>query len=317
VPVALRIEEALAAGHDFLAITDHRNVDHLFDPDWHSDELLLVSGNEWGGPGHGNTFGLRTDNTPDDFNDWDQALASWSRARLQGAVQAVNHYGLDEEYWDAFFTERPEVKLTIDAFEVWNAWWRAYTPMNKRSIARWEDLLDEGLQIAAVGGSDSHFSAFPLGFPVTIVYASNLSQMAILEGIRRGRTYIANPYPYTMAGAGENPTVDPMFTDIGPTPTLVFEADGDGDGVFEAMLGDTLPVGALSFHLVVQNAQGPVEVIRGREVLTSFPADAPGGTVDVTFSDTPTGPTRYRIEMRSGAKANDELLLFSSPIYVK
>ena len=317
VPVSQRIEEAIGLGLDFLAVTDHRNVDHLFDPDWASDELLLISGVEWGGPRHANTFGLRTDNTAKDWGDWDECLATWSRSRLQGGVQSLNHYGDDAEDWEAFFEARPEVAEALDAFEVWNVWWKTSAAMNRTSIERWETLLDQGHHLAAIGGSDSHFTAFPLGFPTTVVYASNLSQMAILDGIRRGRTYVANPYPYTFGGPGADTDGGSLFSDIGDTPSLVFEADGDGDGTYEAMLGDSLAPGPITFHLVVTHAQGPVEVYKDRDLLTSFTADEAGGTLEETFTDSPDTPCRYRIEMRTKADPDAELLLFSSPIYVE
>lgn len=316
VPLAHWVTSAATAGLDFLAITDHRNVDHLFDPDWHSDQVLLISGIEWGGSGHGNMFGLRTDNTCD-YNDYDQVIASWNKARLQGAVQSVNHYGDDAEYWDAFFQARPEALQLVDAFEVWNTWWGVEAGTNRTSIARWDELLDEGHHLAAVGGSDTHYALFPLGFPTTVVYATSLTPLAILEGIRKGRTYICNPYPYTIDPSGGDDTSTSLFSEIGPWPELTFEADGDDDGTYESMLGDVVPLGTLGFHLVVTGARGPVEVIRNGELWKSFIVDQPGGTVDVTFKDKPTAASRYRIEMRLDKAPDAELLLLSSHIYAE
>jgi len=316
VPVAEWIAAAVTAGLDFLAITDHRNVDHLFDPDWHSDEVLLLSGIEWGGPGHGNIFGLRTDNTCD-YNDFDQVIASWTRARLQGAVQSVNHYGDDAEYWDGFFAERPEALQLLDAFEVWNTWWGVEVGTNRSSIDRWDELLDEGHHLAAVGGSDTHYILFPLGFPTTVVHATSLTPLAVLEGIRKGRTYICNPYPYTIDPSGGEDATSSLFSDIGPWPELIFEADGDGDGSYESMLGDVVPLGTLAFHLVVTGARGPVEVLRNGEPWKSFAVDQPGGIVDVIFTDTPATASRYRIEMRADKAPDAEFLLLSSHIYAE
>lgn len=316
VPVSDWIDGAVTAGLDYLAVTDHRNIDHLFDPDWHSEQVLLLSGIEWGGPGHGNIFGLRTDN-PCDYDDYDQVLASWTRARLQGAVQSLNHYGDDPDYWDAFFAERPGAKEMLDAFEVWNTWWGVETGKNRTSIARWDALLDEGLHIAAVGGSDTHYTLFPLGFPTTVVHATSLSPLAILEGIRKGRTYIVNPYPYTIDPGGGEDGTSSLFSQIGPWPELIFEADGDDDGTFEAMIGDTVPLGTIRFHVIVVGARGPVEVYRNGTLMTSYPVEKAGGTREIHFSDTPSESSRYRIEMRLDEEPESELLLLSSHIYAE
>ena len=56
--------------------------------------------------------------------------------------------------------------------------------------------LGKGLHLAAIGGSDNHNAPEQagapgaIGWPTTVVEASELSVAAILEGIRRGRVFI-------------------------------------------------------------------------------------------------------------------------------
>ena len=62
-------------------------------------------------------------------------------------------------------------------------------------FAFWEALLDRGLHPTAVGGSDSHNATLAedaggIGTPTTVVWARELSERAILDGIRAGHVYI-------------------------------------------------------------------------------------------------------------------------------
>src|SRR6185503_2877693 len=66
------------------------------------------------------------------------------------------------------------------------------------TIALWDRQLDRGLHIAAVGGSDDHragmgtgASPAEVGTPTTLVWADGLSEAAILDGVRNGRTEVA------------------------------------------------------------------------------------------------------------------------------
>lgn len=140
--VSFCIEEASQRELDFLAITDHRNVDHLFDDNWHSDKVLLVSGIEWGGGGHANMFGLRTDNTCN-YDDYNAVIQSWKLGRLQGAVQSLNHYGDNVGYWTSFLASRPEALGMLNVFETLNMWWTVGKSTNSVSIPFWEGLLNK------------------------------------------------------------------------------------------------------------------------------------------------------------------------------
>jgi len=57
----------------------------------------------------------------------------------------------------------------------------------------WADLANAGHRLVAVGGSDSHDPAASnrrVGQPATVVYASALSEDAIVAGLRSGRVYV-------------------------------------------------------------------------------------------------------------------------------
>lgn len=72
-------------------------------------------------------------------------------------------------------------------------------PFMTTAIAMWEDLLNDGHRITAVGGSDDKWAGertdefgtiSPHGVPATAVYAEELSRPALEEALRAGRAYV-------------------------------------------------------------------------------------------------------------------------------
>jgi hypothetical protein len=102
----------------------------------------------------------------------------------------------------------------VDGLEVWNGRWNLDDEV---SLRIWQRLLCEGRRLVAVGGSDSHAHRQPVGSPQTVVYACELSKSALLDGLRRGRSYIARSR--------------------GVTVELTASCSGRG-----ARMGETLPV---------------------------------------------------------------------------
>jgi hypothetical protein len=84
--------------------------------------------------------------------------------------------------------------------EVWNDHrWPDNRQATIMALDYWTRLLNAGIRLTAIGGSDFHFlpgdhRRWPgeyLGMPTTWVYAEQLSGQAVLEGLRRGRAYIS------------------------------------------------------------------------------------------------------------------------------
>jgi hypothetical protein len=299
-PISLYFGAADGAGLDFLCITDHDVFEAPFDAAWNQDDLLLIPGMEWGGSGgHANQWGIRTwndaaTNLPDDIRK------SWRQARLQGGVQSLNHYGADADGWDPLFATAPDLFDELDVIEIWNLVWTFTTGTNEPSIALWERLLNEGHHIGAVGGGDSHTPVATLGSPTTAVYAESLTVPGILHGIRKGRTYITQADPLGFEGR----------------PELDFRVDADGDGTFEAMLGDVVPAGPITLQVNVKNAKGPVRLVRNGVQLIRWADHVSGATVAKTVKDTAPAGAWYRVEMRESASALAPMRLMSSAIYV-
>ncbi len=291
-------------GLDFLALTDHRTMDQVNDPTYRANTLTILDGEEWGGTVHMGMVGLQQQ-VPEINGGLGastlnaQVQAAYDDAHRQGGAVIANHPCLDSKVhiWLA---------RDFDAVEVWNGYWnfpRGWKDSTQQDVDDklsneglsaigedanpeiraalavrgggsthqalkfWEAHLDQGRKKAIVGGGDRHSIVFP-GLPTTRVHAAGNSQAEIVAGIRQARTWV---------GAFEGPEVD-------------FTADADGDGVFEAIIGDSVPVGrAVTYRLRVQNAQdGRVDVVKNGRTVLQFAVL----TGDDTFTWTDTAASR-------------------------
>jgi hypothetical protein len=204
---AFVIRSCIAAGLDFIALTDHNTMkqnSEIGNP----EGLTVIPGVEFTNyRGHANFFfsdpGLRFN---DNFlvNTFDEMAALFRRAREAGALISLNHPCSD---WEFGYEGFP-----FDMIEVWNGPMRGF---NLRAVDLWHRFLCQGKRIPALGGSDIHRNELgrTFGTPCNFVYSRGRSAADILEGIREGRGSIAY--------AGEGPHLD---------------LDIDGAG-----LGDTAP----------------------------------------------------------------------------
>jgi hypothetical protein len=197
--------------------------------------------------------------------------------REEGGTFQINHPGdalttpLDAECsdtskldWGYGFDVPP------DTVEVWNIGHVLQPPLpagnsNDDSIRYLECWLNRGYRVGATGGSDSHWLTLSLvqgvGNPTTWVHATERTEEAVLRGLREGRTSVSLVPP--MVGA----------------PRLVLEADADGNGSYEATIGDEVPPGT-AMRVRVDGAPigGLLEVrSNGQTVIDS--QLAPGQTV--------------------------------------
>lgn len=228
---------ARAQGLDFLAITEHNTSSHLRELGHHAGpDLLLIPGQEITTfHGHANAWGITG---WQEFRCWtrEQMQAVREAVRQSGALFSINHPKEDGPEWEY------QDYMEADCVEVWCGPWFL---SNYQALAYWDQLLRQGLRPTAVGGSDRHvppFTGHPdwydVGTPTTWVYAPELSIPGVLQAIRAGHVFISQ------APNG---------------PRIYLEADADGDGVYEIMMGNQvqLPAGAtLPLRCRVQGADG-------------------------------------------------------------
>lgn len=198
-PVFRTLDAAAARGLDFVAVTEHNTSSHIqalaeLQPAY--DRLLLIPGREITTfRGHANIIGMTA---PLDFQLGGARAPTFAKildqAGAAGAFVTINHPGLPsgEACMGCGWTAPVDFRR-IGAVEVING---GITSGPLSGIAFWEARLTEGYRLTAMGGSDNHDAtldptrAAAVGRPTTVVYAQNLSQDAILAGLRSGRVFI-------------------------------------------------------------------------------------------------------------------------------
>ncbi|MFF3516838.1 CehA/McbA family metallohydrolase [Streptomyces sp. NPDC002573] len=225
---------ARAAGLDFINTSEHNtNSSHAHWADQAGDNLLIMLGEEVT-TRNGHVLALGTD--PGTFVDWryrarDNRWARFAREihRAGGlVVPAHPHATCVGCGWKFGFAE-------ADAVEVWNG---PFTPDDEATLAEWDNTLvasvreGHGHWLPAMGNSDAHRDPDAIGTPQTVVLADDLTREAVQEGIRAGRSYVAESKNVSLtfgvsgghgehAGIGERLRVDP------DTPVTVrLEAQG-------------------------------------------------------------------------------------------
>lgn len=212
---------ARAAGLDFINSSEHNT--HSSHPHWadHAgDDLLIMLGEEVT-TRNGHVVALGTD--PGTFVDWryrarDDRFGRFARhIRAAGGlvVPAHPHATCVGCGWRFGFGE-------ADAVEVWNG---PFTPDDEVALADWDSALTRSVRegrgwTPAMGGSDAHRDPDAVGLPQTAALADDLTREAIQEGIRAGRSYVAESKSVSLAftasggrgehaGIGERLRVDP------------------------------------------------------------------------------------------------------------
>ncbi|MGH2747471.1 MAG: CehA/McbA family metallohydrolase [Actinomycetota bacterium] len=285
-PVAGQFALAATRGLDYLAITDHNDVRSVSDPGFGAAGVIPVPGYENSLRGHAQMLGaIRLYDNGDRSADAVERIADELRA--DGGVFQVNHPAdgstdfPNDSDWEYLYEVVP------DTVEVWNIS-RLYQPpgpsgsSNDDAVRYWEGWLDRGHRVGATGGSDSHWVSTSavqgVGQPTTWVFVTERSAAGVLEGLRAGRTFITHQPPNYRG------------------PRVFLEADAEGDGEFESMVGDAVPPGS-TLRVRIEGAPGSFV----RVVTTgSQEAFAPVPVVSASFTHEftqPEGTTWARAEI--------------------
>ncbi|MGC9204632.1 MAG: CehA/McbA family metallohydrolase [Thermoplasmata archaeon] len=140
---------ARVLGLSYVAITDHNTL-----PGYEDDRIIRSE--EWGQrKGHANFINLKSaippecgyfrGIEPDEKIDFYVAL---NRARENGAMVVINHpFKRDSWLWGN------DTYSLVDALEIWNGPWNSE---NEMALKLWNGLLEEGVKILPMAGSDFH-----------------------------------------------------------------------------------------------------------------------------------------------------------------
>jgi MYXO-CTERM domain-containing protein len=237
---------ARARGLDFVNLSDHNTVskDALVAAFQEGlDDLLFLRGSEvttYGG--HGSSVGNPVYIEHHIGRDGVTIEDTLDQVAAADAIFIINHPKLDLgdgdfcigcpwAYGEAGLAQVTGVELATGSYD--------YVPVFGRQVlAMWDGMLDAGHRITGTGGSDDHDAPLELpasgdsqvGTPCTVVWAEELSEAAIIEGVRRGRVVVKLRGPD-----------DPMV-----------ELSAVGDDGATAMIGDTVRGArvALTGHVV-------------------------------------------------------------------
>ncbi|MBL0215117.1 MAG: CehA/McbA family metallohydrolase [Myxococcales bacterium] len=249
--------------------------------------------------GHGNSVGT---SAYIDHRIGHQARAIGAvlaEVQAQGGAFIVNHPTLDLGgacigcAW-----RHPDTDWSkVNGLEVITGKWefveRAFTPS---AIALWDTQLAAGHHIAAIGGSDDHRAGMgigatdtPLGSPTTLVLSDGLSEAAIVDAIKHGRTIVQLR---------------------GPDDPLVEFTLHDGADVFE--IGDedhAVDTAALTIH-VAGGAGNFAQIWRDGVQIAQLEVTSDDATFK--YEDTANGAHRYRVELINDA---NQRIVVTSHIY--
>jgi len=247
--------------------------------------------------GHGNTLGLSSYVDHRIGHDGRTIVGVLGDVAAQQAIFIINHptlnlgdacIGCAWNHPDTPWAQVSAMELITGNFDISQ---RAFTPA---ALALWDQQLDAGNRIAAVGGSDDHKAGIDegtnpseIGSPTTLVLADNLSEAAIIDAIRHGRTILQLRGP-------DDPLVD--FTIAG------HEIGDEIGGMSTVDANLHITGGSGSFY----------EIWRDGAKLNQIEITSDDFTA--TFSDRPgTGDYRYRVELIDDT---NQRIVITSHIYV-
>ncbi|WP_230631695.1 CehA/McbA family metallohydrolase [Sphingomonas sp. Leaf37] len=212
-PPFYTFQEAAAHDLDFVALTDHNVTSHFIEMGYlqpHFDTLLLMPGRELTTrDGHANLLGymgpLETDIGRPGAATVNALIAS---AHATGGFLTINHPSrpTGEDCLGCGWATPDTDYAKVDAIEVVNGGSTIETPGDReaavlKQVHYWEALLNRGYRLVGVAGSDNHDAIqyrgnspigaqAAIGSLATVIHADDLSQGAILKGLRTGRVFV-------------------------------------------------------------------------------------------------------------------------------
>lgn len=194
---------ARSRGLDFVALSDHNTSSHydfINSAQARHPKVLFVPSVEFTTyAGHLNAFGASSF-----VPFWlgregvtlKQALQQFDQ---QDAIATINHPTLDlGSFCIGCAWQQPVIPELTRAIEIGvGGWDETGALFDESAIAYWEALADQGIHLAAVGGSDDHRAGVglnqtqsPIGSPTTLLYASELSVVGLTRALREGRSVV-------------------------------------------------------------------------------------------------------------------------------
>jgi hypothetical protein len=293
-----RLRVAVERGLDFIAVTDHNTVSHHRELAAWRGPVVPIRGSEVTTfHGHMNVFGLTR------AIDWRAerrgggAAGIVEQAHRQGALVSINHPSSFGDPWcvGCHWDYARVDYSTFDTMEVWNGGWADVETANEGNIAFWTDLLDAGVRLTAIAGTDSHGPVddddASLGF--TYVHATERSEAAILDGIRLGRVFLSRG------------------------PRLTFRATGSDGAEVRLPGGELAGDGSMRLTVDVEGLDRAATLWFATSAGSKVSLASCGPAATRIVDDVPLVAARWwRLELRAGAVATGDLLVLTNPVHV-
>jgi len=291
-------EIAAEQGMHFLALTDHNNICNWWKlPSRTQGVLPLPSMEITTFLGHANAFGIR------DWVDWrvgkDGRIINEviDEVHEKGGLFSINHPctpGLPDDH--ASWRHKKLDWHKVDALEVWNApVFSRGEGANRQCRKLWDRLLNQGLRITGLGGSDAHYleqSVQPMGLPTNYVYLHELSREGLLEGIKNGHVFVTRG------------------------PEIHFYAFGKKNYTLPG--GEIKSNGKVRLYAGIQThglASLALRFIKNGKVVAEMPVSEDKRSYNL--EDTCRAGDWYRVELEENGAGGYRLAAFTNPIYIK
>jgi hypothetical protein len=292
-------------GLDFIEMSDHNTITQLdfFDEvQAREPAFLLIPGIEFTTyMGHANAIGARTWVDHKIGQPGVTIEGAADQIIAQGAILSINHPVLDlgDLCIGCAWKHQLDPKK-VGGVEIGTGGLsKGASLFSAHAIAFWDAILDQGMKVPALGGSDDHRAGVsdgnaesPIGSPTTLVRASELSVAGIMDGVRKGATVVKLESP-----------LDPMCE--------LEAAVAKGGGAAIAFPGDTIGVRSIVLRAKVTGGV-PGESHTVRLVKNGVPF---GDPVEVT-SDPFVFETIVAAPAQGEERWRAEVLLEGAPLTV-
>lgn len=310
-PLFFTVDAAARRGLDFIAITDHNassQYDEMRELQPYFDKVLLIPGREITTfQGHINFLGstdfinFRLQSHPGGKTVPDMNTLLESAARV-GAITSINHplSPSGEICLGCGWTPATPVDMhLLTGVEAVNGGSEQH---GLSDLPFWNHELNRGCRLTGIGGSDNHRAMQPLdqtgsiGSPTTVVFATDLSTPAILDGIRAGHVFIDV---------------------VGTHDRLLDVTARDGDRVVHA--GDLLEAASgdpvfLQAHIVGAGSGKLLWIEDGHDVVPPTNSDVSDAEESIPLPWTSDGLRHwFRVEI---AGPDGKLWLIGNPVYL-
>lgn len=183
------VNAAAAYGLDFISLSDHNTISQWYKlSEATIKKIAIIHSLEiTNSLGHANIHGIsKWINVYIDQQGWSANKAA-KEAHRQGGLFCVNHAFSGNLSWrdltlDWGLVDMEEIYHNLEGVN------------NLYQLSLWDQHLSQGYKIVGVGGTDSHDphkGLHKLGNVVTYVYAEELSERGIINGLKLGHTYVS------------------------------------------------------------------------------------------------------------------------------